>query len=358
MNVSALSRSKIIAAPTGVYENSEFNTHEQVVFASAPEVGLKAIIAIHNTGLGPAMGGCRMWPYTSSDEALTDALRLSEGMTYKNAMAGIPYGGGKAVIIADPKTEKTSEMMRAFGAHVERLAGRYITAEDVGISTADMDAAAQETSYARGTSTKGLGDPSPFTALGVFEGIKAAAEFKYGSPSLEGRTLTIQGLGHVGWTLCEHLHSAGAKLLVADLSDAQLHKARQQLGAEVIAPDTAHQADCDIYVPCALGACLNSASIPQIKARIVAGAANNQLATTEDGVRLHERDILLAPDYIINAGGVISVALGEEHDAKAIVTDKTLAIGKTLKSVFATAQQKNVPTSQVAEEMARARLTA
>lgn len=340
------------------FDHPEFSGHEQVVFAHDPASGLRAIIAIHNTRLGPALGGCRMWGYRTSREALTDALRLSKGMTYKNALAGLPLGGGKSVIIADPKTEKTPELLKAFGRHVERLAGGYITAEDVGITAADMELIASQTGHARGTVATGLGDPSPYTALGVFTGIQAAVAHKFGTSHLTGITVSVQGLGNVGYGVCRYLHAHGAKLVVSDIHEPNVKRAVAEFGAQPIDPHQAHAADVDVYAPCALGATINAATIPQIKAKVIAGAANNQLQTPEDGVKLMQRGILYAPDYALNAGGVISVALATSSKDDAMVREKTLAIGDTLTAIFKRADREGLPTSVVADKLAEERLMA
>ncbi len=343
-------------AIAGVFDHPEFRNHETVSFVCDPATGLKAIIAIHDTTRGPALGGCRVWPYGSTDEALTDALRLSRGMTYKNALAGLDLGGGKAVILADPRKDKTPDMMRAFGTYVERLSGSYITAEDVGVSPSDMEAVAERTAHVRGTSATGLGDPSPYTALGVFEGLKAAAAHAFGTSALNGITVSVQGLGHVGYDLCAHLHGAGARLIVSDIHAPAVDRAVAAFGATVVAPSEAHAAPADIFAPCALGGGLNARTIPDIRARIVAGAANNQLGHAADGAALKARGILYAPDYAINAGGVISIALARPGEADDLVREKTLAIGATLAEIFRRAEAEDLTPEAVADRMAEERL--
>ncbi|MTI16898.1 Glu/Leu/Phe/Val dehydrogenase [Rhodobacteraceae bacterium RKSG542] len=333
-------------------DHPEFDGHENIVFAHDEESGLRAIIAVHNTKRGPALGGCRMWSYSNTGEALTDALRLSKGMSYKNALAGLDLGGGKSVIIANPREHKTPQLLRAFGRHVHRLGGTYITAEDVGITAADMEIIGSQTPFAKGTEATGLGDPSPYTALGVFEGIKAAVAFKNGTDDLKGARVSVQGLGNVGYTVARHLHIAGAELIVSDINETTVQRACDEFGAQSIAPNTAHAADCDVFAPCALGAGLNTLTIPQIKAPIVAGAANNQLQTTEDGVVLFERGILYAPDYAINAGGVISIALAGAGDSDDHVRQKTENIFNTLTEIFKRSAAEGRPTSVVADELA------
>ncbi|MEP1934040.1 MAG: Glu/Leu/Phe/Val dehydrogenase dimerization domain-containing protein [Roseibium sp.] len=339
-----------------VFDHPELNDHENVVFVQDKKSGLKAIIAVHDTILGPGLGGCRVWPYENPSDALNDALRLSRGMTYKNSLAGLDLGGGKAVIIADPRKDKTTEMMEAFGRHVERLSGTYITAEDVGVSPSDMEAVARHTAHVRGINATGLGDPSPFTALGVFEGIKASAKHVFGAIDLKNMTISVQGLGHVGYDVARQLHGAGAKLIVSDIHAPAVLKAIEEFGATAVDPSEAHRVEADIFVPCALGAGLNARSIPHIQARIVAGAANNQLETPADGFALKKRGILYAPDYAINAGGVISIALATPGSDDSLVREKTIAIGETLGTIFERAERNNKTPEQIADRLAEERL--
>ncbi|PVB62464.1 Glu/Leu/Phe/Val dehydrogenase dimerization domain-containing protein [Labrenzia sp. 011] len=342
--------------PSTVFDHPEMSDHEDIVFVRDKRTGLRAIIAVHDTTLGPALGGCRVWPYDNAYDALTDALRLSRGMTYKNSLAGLDLGGGKAVIIADPRKDKSVEMMEAFGRHVERLAGTYITAEDVGVSPQDMEAVARKTEHVRGTSATGLGDPSPYTALGVFTGILACARHTFGDDGLEGRTVSVQGLGHVGFDVARRLHEAGAKLVVSDIHAPAVLRATETFGAVAVDPAEAHMIEADIFVPCALGAGLNARTVPQIRARIVAGAANNQLQTPADGEALKKRGILYAPDYVINAGGVISIALATPGGNDARVREKTEAIGDTLAAIFERAAREETTPERVADAMAEERL--
>lgn len=293
---------------------------ERLVLAEDAAVGLRALICIHSTALGPAAGGCRMWAYASDAEAITDATRLARGMTYKNAMADLGLGGGKSVIIGDARRDKTPELMRAFGRAVQALAGAYYTAEDVGISTEDMGYAAEETAYAVGLAggDHGSGDPSPWTAEGVFRCLKVGAAHVWGSEDVTGKRVLVQGLGHVGLSLAEKLHAAGAKLIVTDINAATLADAAERLGAEVIAPNEVFTQEMDIFAPCALGAVLNAQTVPMLSAKLVCGAANNQLATPEIADLLKARGIVYLPDYVVNAGGIISVAseihkLGEDY---------------------------------------------
>lgn len=336
-----------------VFTHTDFDDHEQVVFARDAAAGLTAIIAVHSTALGPALGGCRIWKYAAEGDALTDALRLSRGMTYKAALAGLALGGGKSVILADARSEKTPEMMRAMGRAVERLAGRYIVAEDVGATVDDMDEIATETAHVSGTSGT-VGDPSPWTAEGVFLSMQAACQQRWGA-GVEGRRVSVQGLGSVGAGLCRHLAGAGAKLIVSDIREDAVARMVQETGAAVCDPARAHAGEADIFAPCALGAGLASTTIPEIRAAVVCGAANNQLATAEDGPRLHERGILYAPDYLVNAGGLISVArpkLGlDEAGARARLT----AIPETLRHVLQTAAQQGVPPEVAADRIAESR---
>ncbi|WP_343294080.1 Glu/Leu/Phe/Val dehydrogenase dimerization domain-containing protein [Ferrimonas balearica] len=335
-----------------LFSHPSFDHHEQIMFVHDEASGLKAIIAVHDTTLGPAVGGCRMWPYESEQDAINDVLRLSRGMTYKNALAGLEFGGGKSVIIGDPKSDKSEALFRAFGRFVDSLGGRYYSAEDVGITTADIMIAHQETPYMAGLEGKS-GDPSPYTALGTFLGIKAAVKHQRGIDSLEGIKVAVQGLGHVGFHLCRHLHEAGAKLIVCDLSETQLERARTEFGAEVVALDEIYRQDVDVYAPCALGATINDTTIPQLKATIVAGCANNQLAEPRHGEVLKEKGILYAPDYVINAGGIINVSFERDYNADKAEA-KVRKIYDTLLTIFNEADNSGKTTAVVADEMARA----
>lgn len=336
-------------------DNNQFRGHEQLVYFNDEESGLKAFIAVHNTVLGPGAGGCRMWPYENEMDALNDALRLSRGMSYKNAMAGLPLGGGKAVIIANSKTDKSEELFKAFGRCVQKMDGKYITAEDVGMTTEDMMIIANETNYIAGLphGDHASGDPSPFTARGVYNGIRAAVKYKLGKDSLEGLTVAVQGVGHVGLYLCENLHRDGAKIIVSDINQEHLDEAVHKYGATIISPDDILSVECDVLSPCALGAILNDDTIPNLKTTIVAGGANNQLANDSHGVRLMDRGILYAPDYVINAGGIINVS-GEtsgNYDLDSI-NAKVDNIYDTLIHIFERADAEKRPTNVVADEMA------
>jgi leucine dehydrogenase len=344
-----------------VFSMRDFADHEQVVFCSDDKSGLKAIIAVHNSNLGPALGGCRMWPYASEEEAVRDVLRLSRGMTYKSAMANLKLGGGKSVIIGNPRTQKTPELLAAFARAVERLNGRYIAAEDSGTSVEDMKYMAQFTKHVAGIVDKPTaegtrsGDPSPATAYGTFVGIKAAVKEKLGRDSLEGLRVAVQGVGHVGFDLASQLKKAGATVWVTDIYKESLDRAAQELGATVVAPDEIFALDVDVFAPCALGAVLNDDTIPQLKAKIVAGAANNQLAEPRHGVELMKRGILYAPDYVINAGGIIDVyheRTGFDRDA---VIKHIEQIYDNLMEIFARARQEERPTGEVADAIAEER---
>jgi leucine dehydrogenase len=337
-----------------LFDLADFDNHEQVVFCSDDESGLKAIIAVHSTKLGAAVGGCRLWNYANDDEALVDVLRLSRGMTYKNAMAGLKMGGGKSVIIGDAKNIKSEALFKAFGRALQALGGRYISAEDVNITTGDIAIVNTETDYVTGLEGRS-GNPAPFTALGTYLGIKAAVKHKFKTDDLTGLKVAIQGLGSVGYYLCEHLHKAGAKLVVTDLNDDALEKVKQEFGAEVVGLNAIYDQDVDIYAPCALGATINDTTIDRIKAKIVAGCANNQLAEPRHDQALLDRGILYAPDYVINAGGIINVSFeqdGQEYDASKS-TAKVEEIYNTLIDIFAKAEAENKPTGIVADEMAR-----
>lgn len=335
-----------------IFSHPSFDQHEKVLFVTDEASGLKAIVAVHDTTLGPAVGGCRMWPYASDEEAVTDVLRLSRGMTYKNALAGLEFGGGKSVIIGDPRTDKSEQLFRAFGRAIDALGGLYYSAEDVGINTSDIMTAHQETPYMMGLEGKS-GDPSPYTALGTFLGIKAAVKYQRGSDDLSGLKVAVQGLGHVGYYLCEHLHNAGAELIVCDLNEGQLERASAELNATVVGLDEIYSQDVDVYAPCALGATINDQTIPQLKATIVAGCANNQLAEPRHGEILRDKGILYAPDYVINAGGIINVSFERDYNADAAEA-KVRKIYQTLLDIFAKADQSGKTTAVVADEMARA----
>lgn len=332
-----------------------FDGHEQVWLGRDSVRGLTAIVAIHTTVLGPALGGTRIWPHASFEAGVTDALRLSRGMTFKSAIAGLPLGGGKAVIIADARTEKTPEMLEAYAEMLNALEGQYITAEDVGMTLADADFLAARARNVSGTTKGGSGNPSPFTAEGTFLGLKAALKHRTGSDTLKGVRVAVQGLGSVGWSLCEKLHAEGAVLIVCDLDPARTARAAEKFGATVVEGSAIVSTDVDIFAPCALGGMLSAETIPLLKAKIVAGAANNQLAMAEDGMRLVERGILYAPDYVINAGGVINVAAEMADGGYNVETvlPRVEKIADTLTAIFQRAERESRPTDAVAEAMAR-----
>ncbi len=342
-----------------VFASPSFDNHEKVLFASDAETGLKTIIAVHNTNRGPGVGGCRMWPYESDAAALEDALRLSRGMTYKSALANLPMGGGKSVMIGDPRTEKTPELLRAMGRIVDSLGGRYVVAEDVGTTVQDMDVINETTQHVACTS-EGSGNPSPYTASGVFHGIRAAVAFAMRrNADLEGVAVAIQGLGQVGYSLAEFLHEQGAKLIVSDIHQDPIDRAAAEFGATPIAADDIYGAEADVFAPCALGAIINDHTLPQIKAKIVAGSANNQLAEDRHGAALAARGILYAPDYVINAGGIIEVAYGAKagRDEDKLVKHVEGIYG-TLTDIFGRAATENQPTNVVADRMAEERFQA
>ena len=340
-----------------VFEHPEFDRHEAIHFIHDAATGLAAIIAIHSTALGPAAGGCRRWRYASDTNALTDALRLSRGMTYKNAIAGLKFGGGKSVILASDAAPKSPELFRAFGRAVESLGGRYITAEDVGITVEDMRHVGEETRYVSGLPKSGDsagGDPSPVTAQGVFSGIEMAVKRRLGKDSLDGVRVAVQGVGNVGLALCRLLHEAGAELTVADVNRANLRAASDAFPVTIVPPTEILYSDVDVLAPCALGNILTSVTIPKIKAKVIAGAANNQLSNDGDGKRLAERGILYAPDYVINAGGIINVAheyFGGRTDTD--VRTDIARIPERLDKIFAEAESTGRPTNMVADELAR-----
>ncbi|MDQ2666948.1 MAG: leucine dehydrogenase [Gemmatimonadota bacterium] len=332
--------------------------HEQLVICNDSSHGYRGIIAIHSTTLGPALGGTRFWQYGSDDEAIVDALRLARGMTYKNAVAGLNLGGGKSVIIGNNKTADREMIFRAHGRFVESLGGRYITAEDVGTSTADMDFVHMETKNVTGLAGRS-GDPSPVTAHGVFRAIQASAKERWGSDDLSTRTVSVQGAGHVGYYLMKELHEAGAKLIVTDIDVERVKQVVQEFGARAVAPDDIYAVQADIFAPCALGGIINDQTLPQLKCEIVAGAANNVLLEAErHGVALEERGILYAPDYVANAGGVINVYSELAGWSSARSFRKADEIYDTILKVFAIAKSDRVPTYVAADRLAEQRIKA
>jgi len=347
---------------------ADYDNHYKVRHFTDPATGLKAWIAVHNINLGPALGGCRMYAYKSDQDAIRDVLRLSRGMTYKNALAGLPLGGGKSVIMGDPMRDKNPALMEEMGASVHTLNGEYISAEDSGTNMNDMALMLRRTPYVMGQKTeegKLGGDPSPVTAWGVFCGIKAAMRRKFGVPDVRGRTFAVQGLGAVGYDLCRHLHKEGAKLIVTDVRPAIIEKVKAELAGTVgVAPDAIFSAKANVFAPCALGAQLNEKTIPQLTVDIVAGAANNQMETPEDHDRLAARGILYAPDYAINAGGVIAVGYeffaqtGKNPYSYELTRPNMMAhvekIEKTLDKIFNIAEARNITPGRAADELAEA----
>ncbi|MCK0509256.1 Glu/Leu/Phe/Val dehydrogenase [Aromatoleum anaerobium] len=345
-----------------VFSTPDFADHEQVVFCSDDKSGLKAIIAIHNSNLGPALGGCRMWPYANEDEATRDVLRLSRGMTYKSAMANLALGGGKSVVIGNPRTDKTPALLEALARAIDRLGGRYIAAEDSGTSVADMKLMSQFTQHVCGVRDKPAehgtrsGDPSPSTAYGTLVGIRAAVKERLGRDSLDGLRVAVQGLGHVGLDLARRLKAAGAELWVTDLYREPLLAAGRELGATVVAPEEIFGLDVDVFAPCALGAVLNDRTIAELKAKIVAGAANNQLAEPRHGTALMNRGILYAPDYVINAGGIIDVYYERTGNFDpAALRQHIEGIHDSLLEIFTRARAEERPTGEVADAIAEER---
>ena len=329
--------------------------HEQISLYQDPASGYRGIIAIHDTRLGPALGGTRFWKYHDDREALVDALRLSRGMTYKAAVAGLNLGGGKSVIIGDNKTIRREPIFRAHGRHVESLGGRYITAEDVGTSTADMEFIRAETEHVTGLLGKS-GDPSPVTAYGVYRGMKACAQVRYGSDSLSGKRVVVQGCGHVGYSLCKLLFEEGATLFVADIDPVRVKTAVQDFKAVALTDEEVYRQAADIFAPCALGAVINDTTLPQFKVDIVAGAANNQLAENRHGQLVEARGILYAPDYVINGGGLINVNAELHGWSLERARNKAGEIYETILQVFEIAKTERIPSYQAADRLAEQRI--
>src|SRR5690554_248094 len=334
-----------------VFGQVSFDHHEQVVFCHDKDSGLKAIIGIHNTVLGPALGGTRMWNYTSEWEALNDVLRLSRGMTYKSAISGLDLGGGKAVIIGDSKKDKNPEMIQAFARYVDSLSGRYITAEDVGTTTADMDLIHSITPHVTGISESlgGSGNPSPVTAYGVYMGMKAAAKFKFGNDNLAGKVIYVQGIGNVGESLVGYLAKEGAEVMISDINQERLEEVRDKYRVSIYGGKNLYSEQMDIYAPCALGATINDQTINQLKTKVIAGAANNQLAVENiHGKLLQEKGIVYAPDFLINAGGIINVYAELEGYDRDTIMKKTENIYNTTLEILTIAEKSNITTHQAA----------
>jgi len=334
--------------------------HEQVVLCRNETVGLKAIIAIHNTVLGPSLGGCRLYDYATEQDALRDVLRLSRGMTYKAAVAGLDVGGGKAVIIGDPSI-KSEALFRAFGRHIESLGGRYITAEDMNTNVEDMNHIRRETRWVTGAGGHmgGSGDPSPFTAWGVYNGIRACLEVVYGSPDVRGRTVAIQGVGNVGYYLAKHLHENGAKLVFSDISGPRVRKMLDEFGGTAVQGEEYYSTACDVLAPCAIGGIVNARTIPVIRAPIIAGGANNVLEDEErDGENLVQRGVTYAPDYVINAGGLISVSGELRNYPKEKAMNDAANIFTTVKKILNKAQAESSTTITASNRLAEERIEA
>lgn len=332
--------------------------HEELLFCRMKEAGLKAVIAIHDTTLGPALGGTRMWPYATEEEAIVDALRLSRGMTFKATAAGLNLGGGKGVIIGDPKTEKSEALFRAYGRFIESLKGRFITGEDVGIDVNDVEYMFMETRYVCGLSKAhgGGGDPAPVTAFGVLQGMKACAAERLGKSSLKDLTVAVQGLGSVGFSLAKLLQAEGARLIGTDLDEEKRQHAGSALGIQLVQPEEIFDVPAEILAPCALGAVVNDQTLPHLRCKIIAGAANNQLADNRHGLELHRHGILYAPDYVINAGGMINVFVELEGYDRDRALRMSRGIYYNLRKVFQIAKRENIPTNEAADRLVEERI--
>ncbi|MGV6852238.1 MAG: Glu/Leu/Phe/Val dehydrogenase dimerization domain-containing protein [bacterium] len=341
-----------------MFEELDTCGHEQVVFCHNKDVGLKAIIAIHDTTLGPALGGLRMWNYASEQEALNDVLRLSRGMTYKAAVSGLNLGGGKSVIIGDPKTMKSEGLFRAFGRFVDSLNGRYITAEDVSIDVNDMEFVFQETEYAVGVHQVhgGSGDPSPFTAYGTMQGILVSLKKKFDNDNVADFSFAVQGLGHVGYELCKLIRAEGGKVFVTDINPESVQRCVDELGCEAVGLDEIYSVDADVYVPCALGGTVNEKTMDQFKFQIVCGSANNQLATEADGDELHKRGILYAPDYAVNAGGLMNVSIELQGYNRERAMRMMRTIYYNVGEIFKISDRDNIASWKAADRMAEERI--
>lgn len=356
--MSAILENQSATAVNTVLSDMSVYNHEQVVFCQDKATGLKAIIAVHNTVCGPALGGTRMWNYTSEADAVTDVLRLSRGMTYKNALAGLNLGGGKAVIIGDSKTQKNEALFRRFGKFVDSLSGKYITAEDVGISPQDMTWVNMETNHVAGLPGKS-GDPSPVTAFGVYMGIKACAKQQFGSDSLAGKKVAVQGVGHVGEYLVKHLTAEGAKVYITDINEELLKRVATTYKAEVVGLNDIYDLDMDIYAPCALGATVNDDTLSRLKCSIIAGAANNQLKQEDKhGKIVMEKGLIYAPDFMINAGGVINCYAEVANLSAEWAMAKAEDIYNTATNILKRSKDQNIPTYAIANQMAEERIEA
>jgi len=341
--------------PANVFDKLAVYNHEQVSYWYDPAAGYRGIIAIHNTALGPALGGTRFWDYGSDDEATRDVLRLARGMTYKAAVAGLNLGGGKSVIIGDNGTTEREGLFRAHGRHVNSIAGRYITAEDVGTSPSDMEWVRQETEHVVGLAD-GSGDPSPVTAFGVFRGMQACAKFLYGKDDLSRKTVAVQGVGHVGYHVCKHLHEAGAPLIVTDIDDEKVARVVREFGATAVGSDEIYRQKASIFAPCALGAVVNDETLEVLQVEIVAGAANNQLHRERHGDALESRGIIYAPDYVINGGGLINVNAEIEGWSLERSHKKAGEIYETILRVLEIARDQGIPSYLAADRLAEQRV--
>jgi len=341
-----------------IFDTIAHTGHEEVVFCHNKDAGLKAIIAIHNSVLGPALGGLRMWNYATEQDALNDVLRLSRGMTYKAAVSGLNLGGGKAVIIGDPSKDKSEALFRAFGRFVNSLNGRYITAEDVGIDVNDMEFVLKETEFVTGVHQVhgGSGDPSPFTAYGTLQGLMAALSAKFGNEDVGSYSYAVQGVGHVGMEYVKLLRERGAKVFVTDINKDLVQRAVDELGAEAVAPDQIYDVDADVYSPCALGGTVNANTLPRLKCKVICGAANNQLATDEIGDEVMRKGILYAPDYAVNAGGLMNVSLEIDGYNRERAMRMLRTIYFNLARIFEISKRENIPTYKAADRMAEERI--
>ncbi|KKO10800.1 hypothetical protein LCGC14_0022830 [marine sediment metagenome] len=350
-----MSKSDRAPAYDGMFEKIERADLNELHFRYDKSSGLRAIIAIHNTRLGPALGGCRFIAYNNDDDAIDDVIRLARGMSYKAAIANVPQGGGKAVILKPMEAFDRQDLFQAFGRFIHDLGGRYITAVDSGSLIRDMDEVAINTPYVSGTSKDGH-DPSPVTALGVYAGIRAAVQHQLQRDSLKGLRIAVQGVGNVGHALAALLHKDGVKLIVSDVDDNRVHRCVTDFGATVVATDDIYGVDCELFAPCGLGGILNAKTIPKLRCSIVAGAANNQLSDDSQGDLLHKKGILYAPDYVINAGGLIQVSLGYLKKTDSEINQRTIALGSTLTDLFERSRADNTPPEQIANRVAEALL--
>lgn len=340
-----------------VFEAPDFDDHQQVTFFSDPSSGLRAIIAIHNTRLGPALGGCRMWPYENEDAAIRDVLRLSRGMTYKAAVLNCGLGGGKSVIIGDPRKDKTPELLRAMGRAIESLNARYIVGEDIGTNPDDMREMRSETPCVSCLRKEdgGLGDPAPLTALGVFSAMRAGVEEVFGSDSLDGVHVAVQGVGNVGFNLCRQLSEAGARLTITDVFPEQIDRVQKALDVNVVAPDEIYDVDADVFAPCAMGGIINDDTIGRLSVKVVAGAANNQLDREHHGEQLAGKNIVYLPDYVANGGGLVSCAAEWYKGDPQAVPGTVRGIYNTCRKILSVAKENGITTSQAADRIAESR---